>query len=281
MSLLESSPWLQERAWPSIKTYLERDDLILIPVGATEQHGAHAAMMLDTGWAAGISEEVARRTGTLAAPPLHFGWSSGHMGFPGCVTLSAETLANVLVEVCQSLMVHGFKKFVLVNGNRIANVPPMDIAASRLRVNHGALTAVLDIGLIARREVGEIVGTDDAALGHAGDAETSYLLHHRPDLVDMSKAVLGPVHAPANSETPASSLMHLSGPYGRNCILLKSSSEEFAHWTGMTFGVVGDATRATAEKGKRIFEAVVSNSCQFIEAIRHKPVTVRNVVTPV
>ena len=91
MSLLETSPWLHERSWPSIKAYLERDDLILIPVGATEQHGAHAAMMLDTGWAAGVSEAVAARTGTLAAPPLHYGWSSGHMGFAGCITLSAET----------------------------------------------------------------------------------------------------------------------------------------------------------------------------------------------
>jgi creatinine amidohydrolase len=280
MSKLETSPWLHERAWPSIKAYLERDDLILVPVGATEQHGAHAAMMLDTGWAAGISEAVAARTGVLAAPPLHFGWSSGHMGYPGCITLSAETLANVLVEVCQSLMVHGFKKFVLVNGNRVANVPPMDVAASRLRVRHGALTAVLDVGLIARREVGEIVGTDDPGLGHAGDAETSYLLHHRPDLVDMSKAVAGTSHFP-NMLAPHNHVMHLSGPYGHNSVLFKSSPEEFAERTAPTLGVTGDATRATPEKGARIFEAVVANSCAFIESIRNRPVTVRDLVIPI
>ena len=51
MSKIETSPWLHERAWPSVAAYLEKDDLILIPVGATEAHGAHAAMMLDTGWA--------------------------------------------------------------------------------------------------------------------------------------------------------------------------------------------------------------------------------------
>jgi creatinine amidohydrolase len=280
MSLLETSPWLHERSWPSIKAYLQRDDLVLIPVGATEQHGAHAAMMLDTGWAAGISHAVAARTGTLAAPPLHYGWSSGHMGFAGCITLSAETLANVLVEVCQSLMVHGFRKFVLVNGNRIANLPPMEIAASRLSVTHGAFTAILDVGFIARREVGEIVGTDDAGLGHAGDAETSYLLHHRPDLVDMTKAVAGPVEI-ANATALATGFMHLSGPYGRNSVLRKSSSEEFAKRTAGSSGVVGDATRATAEKGARIFEVVVANSCAFIESIRCNTVTVHDVVTPI
>ena len=280
MSLLETSPWLHERSWPSIKSYLERDDLILIPVGATEQHGAHAAMMLDTGWAAGISEAVAARTSTLAAPPLHYGWSSGHMGYAGCITLGAETLTNVLVEVCQSLMVHGFRKFVLVNGNRIANVPPMDVAASRLRIRHGALTAVLDVGLIARREVGEIVGFDDAGLGHAGDAETSYLLHYRREMVDMTKAVAGPAQVP-NAEAPATSLMHLSGPFGRNSVLLKSSPEEFARSTAGSVGVAGDATRATPEKGARIFEAVVANSCTFIQSIRRKTVSVHDLITPI
>ena len=117
-----------------------------------EQHGPHAPLMLDTGWAIGVGEEIARRTGTLVAPPMHYGWSSGHMGFPGSVTLTSETLTTVLVEICRSLMVHGFKRFVLVNGNRVANLPPMEIAATKLRVGHGALAAVLDVGLIARRE---------------------------------------------------------------------------------------------------------------------------------
>lgn len=279
MSKLETSPWLHERAWPSVNAYLENDDLVLIPVGATEAHGPHAALMLDTGWAIGISEAVAERTGTLTAPPLHFGWSSGHMGFAGCITLSAETLANVLVEVCQSLMVHGFRKFVLVNGNRVANIPPMDIAASRLRVQHGALTAVLDVGLIAREEVGEIVGADNAGVGHAGDAETSYLLYHRPDLVDMTKAVTGTAHAVTNG--PVQHVTHLAGPYGRNSVLFKASPEDFAKRTAETYGVGGDATRATREKGERIFEAVVANACAFVDSIRDRSVTLHDVVTPI
>ena len=130
MTLLTTSPWLHERSWTSVKTYLEQNDIILVPVGATEQHGPHAPLMLDTGWAIGVSEEVARRTNTLAAPTLHYGWSSGHMGFPGAVTLTSETLTTVLVEICQSLMVHGFRKFILVNGNRVANLPPRRASSS-------------------------------------------------------------------------------------------------------------------------------------------------------
>ena len=252
----------------------------MVPVGATEQHGHHAALMLDTGWAAGISEAVARRTGTLAAPPLHFGWSSGHMGYPGCITLSAETLTRVLVEVCQSLMANGFRKFVLVNGNRVANLPPMEIAATRLRVHHNALAAVLDVGMVARREVGEIVGNDDAGIGHAGDAETSWLLYHRPELVDMTKAPSMARQA-VDPAKPATLLTHIAGPYGRNSVLFKPTPAEFAERTAAMGGVAGNAAAATADKGRRIFEAVVAGSVAFIESIRHTPVTVRDVVVPV
>ena len=281
MTLLTTSPWLHERSWTSVEAYLERNDIILVPVGATEQHGPHAPLMLDTGWAIGVSEEVARRTNTLAAPALHYGWSSGHMAFAGAVTLTSETLTTVLVEICRSLMVHGFKKFVLVNGNRVANLPPMEIAAIKLRVHHGALAAVLDVGLIARREVGDIVGTHAAGVGHAGDAETSYMIHHREDLVDMSKAPVGPGGGLENETDPARAFINLVGPHDRNLVQLKPTPEQFAESTRGSSGVVGDAAAATRDKGERIFEAIVDNAVAFIETIRDERVTVRNVEIPI
>lgn len=281
MTLLSTSPWLHERSWKSVETYLEQDDIVLVPVGATEQHGPHAPLMLDTGWAIGVSEEVARRTATLAAPALHYGWSSGHMGFPGAVTLTSETLTTVLVEICQSLMVHGFRKFVLVNGNRVANLPPMEIAATKLRVRHGALAAVLDVGLIARREVGDIVGAHVAGLGHAGDAETSYMMFHREELIDMTKAPVGHGQEQENESGPARTFINLSGPYGRNLVQLKPTPAEFAEHTAASDGVVGNAAAATREKGERVFEAIVKNAVAFIECIRDETVTIRNVEIPI
>ncbi len=281
MTLLTTSPWLHERSWTSVESYLEGNDIILVPVGATEQHGPHAPLMLDTGWAIGVGEEVARRTDTLIAPALHYGWSSGHMGFPGAVTLTSETLTTVLVEICRSLMVHGFRKFVLVNGNRVANLPPMEIAATKLRVRHGALAAVLDVGLIARREVGDIVGADAAGVGHAGDAETSYMIHHRAELVDMSKAPVGPGGELENDAGPAHAFITLTGPWNRNLVQLKPTPEQFAERTAASGGVVGNAALATGEKGERIFEAIVENAVAFIESIRDEPVTLRNVEIPI
>ena len=70
---LTSSPWLHERSWTSVQEYLKHDDLILVPIGATEQHGRHTPLMVDTGWAIAVAEGAALATGTLVAPPQHRG----------------------------------------------------------------------------------------------------------------------------------------------------------------------------------------------------------------
>jgi len=109
--------------------------------------------MLDTGWAIKVSEEAAQLAGCLVTPPLHFGWSSGHMAYPGCIGLRAETLTAVAMDIAHSLLHQGFRRIVFVNGNRVANLPPLEIAAVKLRVETGAAVAVADCGLLAREAV--------------------------------------------------------------------------------------------------------------------------------
>ena len=89
--------------------------------------------MVDTGWAIAVAEGAALATGTLVAPPQHVGWSPHHLAYCGALTFRPETLISVMVDIGESLIHHGFKKIVFVNGNRIANLPPMEIAAAKLR----------------------------------------------------------------------------------------------------------------------------------------------------
>ena len=126
----KTSVWMQELYWDRIADHLTRDDVALVPIGATEQHGLHAPLLLDTGWAIVVAEEAARRAGCLVTPPLHFGWSSGHMAYSGCIGLRAETLTAVAIDIAESLLAHGFRRIVFVNGNRVANLPPLEIAAT-------------------------------------------------------------------------------------------------------------------------------------------------------
>jgi creatinine amidohydrolase len=182
------SVWIHELSWNEIAAQLQADDVALVPIDATEQHGHHAPLLLDTGWASVVAEEAAKRAGCLVAPPLHYGWSHGHMAFPGTVGLKAETLTAVAVDIGESLLRHGFRRIVLVNGNRMANLAPMEIAAVKLRMATGALVAVADCGLLAREAVGSLAEGAPGTLGHAGESETALVLAYYAHLTDMSRA---------------------------------------------------------------------------------------------
>ena len=262
--ILDESVWLHERAWPSIAAYLEQCDIALVPVGATEQHGVHTPLMVDTGWATWISEKVAARTSVLVTPPLHFGWSPHHLAYPGSITLRPETLTQVIVDVGESLLAHGFRRIILVNGNRVANLPPMEIAATKLRFSTGALVSVVDVGLIARKEIAAIYDSAPGAVDHAADAETSFMLHAFPQLVDMAR-----VQEPARSprEIRFASHIQFDRPLDGNLVLIHATSEEFGERT-KPWGVAASAKSATKEKGQRIVAAVIENFVAYVEQVR-------------
>jgi creatinine amidohydrolase len=273
--LLDNSCWIQDLTWTKIRSHLAQDDVVLVPVGATEQHGEHTPMLVDTGWAIAVAEGAAKKANALVAPPLHFGWSSHHLAYPGAITLRPETMIDVLVDICESLIFHGFKKIVMVNGNRIANLPPMEIAATKLRFRTGAYVSIVDVGLIARREVGEICTPGQN--GHAGDSETSFMLHWRPDLVDMSKASTGTPHKPGPFPTNP---MPIEPPFDINSIIVRPTDVDFLAASKPT-GIGGDATVATAEKGKAVLDAIIANTVIHIEDIRKKSVTIKPVSIPI
>ncbi len=272
---LTQGPWLHEMNWTSVASHLEQDDVVLVPVGATEQHGDHTPLMVDTGWAIAVAEGAARASGALVAPPLHVGWSPHHLAYCGAITLRPETLTGVLVDIGESLIYHGFKRIVFINGNRIANLPPMEIAAAKLRFNSGAFVSIVDVGLIARVEVGEICA--EGQNGHGGDSETSFMLHWRPDLVDMTKAAAG-TH-PQSGPFPTNPLPY-QPPFGGNVISVRTTDFELRAASEPT-GIAGDATVATPEKGEAVLNAIVRNTVRHIEDIRRREVTTRPVHIPI
>ena len=84
--------YLNELKFPEVSDYLSQKDLILFPVGSTEQHGSHLPIMTDSAWAIGVAEAVAAQENVLICPPLYFGWSPHHLAYPGTVSLKPETM---------------------------------------------------------------------------------------------------------------------------------------------------------------------------------------------
>lgn len=260
---MTKSVWLHELTWPDIEQYLKSQDVVMVPIGATEQHGRHTPLLVDTAWASDVSAAVARKEKVLVAPPMHFGWSPHHLSYPGGITLRPETLTQVAVDIGESLISHGFRKIVFVNGNRVANLPPLQIAMAKLRFTTGAYVAIIDTHLIARKEVCEAAGNARDASHHAGNVETSFMLHAHPELVKVDEIMTLPDHplSAFASNTP------MDPPFDQNVAFNQPTAEEFRKRTG-GHGTYSNPATATAEIGKAVLDVTINRAAEFIAHVK-------------
>jgi creatinine amidohydrolase len=260
---MTKSVWLHKLKWPDIEQYLKSQDVVMIPIGATEQHGHHTPLLVDTAWASDVSEAVALKEGVLVAPPMHFGWSPHHLAYPGGITLRPETLTQVAIDIGESLISHGFRKIIFVNGNRVANLPPLQIAMAKLRFNTGAYVAIIDTHLIARKEVCEVAGNARDASHHAGNVETSFMMYAHPELVSADKIKPLPDHplGAFASNTP------MDPPFDQNIAFNQPTAEEFYIRTG-GHGTYSSPAKASAEIGKAVLEVTVARAAEFIAQVK-------------
>lgn len=271
------SVWLHELSWDEVEAHLAADDVALVPIGATEQHGHFAPLLLDTGWAIAVAQEAARRAGCLVAPPLHYGWSHGHMAYPGCVGLRAETLTAVAIDIAESLLHGGFRRVVFVNGNRSANLPPLEIAAVKLRLATGAPVAVADCGQLARDAVAALSEGGVNTNGHAGESEISMVLAYWPELTDLSRAPAGfvPGASPRESGRLRRGHTAVDPRMEGDSVFVPATPEEFRARTAARQGVDGDPTLATAEKGRAMVGAIAARLAEFVGELRGMRAEVR------
>lgn len=173
---------LQEMSWVDVKEYLQTNDMVIIPMGSTEQHGPHLPLGTDYYESFGISKMISEKTGVVVAQVLMVGYSIYHSGFPGTLSLKPETMEQVLFETAEILLKYGFRRFMFLNyhgGNNIVQDKVMH------RINHFTKGIAVAIGIgnsIQKEEEEEFFDW------HSGKSETSSMLYLRPDLVRMDRA---------------------------------------------------------------------------------------------
>ncbi len=103
--------------WPQVEEYLKQKDTLILPIGSTEQHGPTGLIGTDylTAWR--IAERVADDLAIIVAPPLCYGMAQHHLGFPGTASLKPLTYIQVIRDIIQSFISHGFKTLYLINGH--------------------------------------------------------------------------------------------------------------------------------------------------------------------
>ena len=235
---------------------LDRDrTVVILPVGSVEQHGRHMPVGTDTILAHSVALAAAERLQARVAvlPPPWYGFSAHHMRFPGTVTLRAETMMALVEDIAASVISHGFRRLLIVNGHG-GNNGVVDVLASTLghRFYGEARIASLTYFQLARAAIAELRESRPGGMGHACEFETAMMQHVRPHLVAIKRAAV-------TYPDPGSGYLTTD--------LLGGSAVRTYHDFGdlSESGTLGDPSLATAEKGSRFHDAVVSDLVAFIE----------------
>jgi creatinine amidohydrolase len=236
---------LADSTWPEVAAF-SKEAVVLIPTGSLEQHGPHLPLFTDSILAGAVASAVEARLPqrVLLTPTLWLGASGHHLAFPGSLSNSFEAYIGAIESVAESLIPHGFSKFYVINGHG-GNTEPNGIAIRKLKARHPELTfGHSGYFAFAADQVASLLEGPTKEMRHACEAEASLILHLRPELVRKEKLRDDGLQP----EPPVRGVVH--------------------HFDEITEqGSLGYATYATAEKGKRIFDAAVEGAVREIEAI--------------
>jgi creatinine amidohydrolase len=241
---------IEEMTPQEITDALKEVDTVVVPLGSVEQHGPHLPVGTDTLIPITVAKRVAERTKVLVAPPIYYGNSLSMIDMKGVFTVTPDTLANLLLDLCKSFSKQGFKKIVFINGHG-GNTQVLSFIGQKARMETGALIVRIDWWEIVAEEILKIC---ERELVHADEGETSMMLACRPELVDMAKA--------AKDETWYKLVKTLTGGKPKN---MPQVYVPFSKWSKK--GLIGDATKASKRKGQRIMEAVIDNIVYFLQQL--------------
>lgn len=241
-----------EFSWPASEEMLKRVDVALLPVGAIEQHGPHLPLDTDAFDADYMARRVAQACSDpkpLVLPLISYGVSYHHDDFPGTISVTNDTFARLVYDVGVAVARNGIRKLVIINGHG-GNAPSLNHAAQMINRDTHIFVCV-DTGETSDVDIEAFIDTPNDV--HAGEIETSTSLATRPHLVHMEAA---------EKRVPQFSSRYLD-----------FTSQRGVPWHAHTSkisdsGVMGDPTRATAEKGKRIWETMIAHMVALVEDLK-------------
>ncbi|MYD11000.1 MAG: creatininase family protein [Chloroflexi bacterium] len=244
-------PTLDEMTGPEVEAALTQTDVLLLPVGATEAHGAHLPLGTDSFEARENCRRAAIRLEALGCPVvigpvIPFGTSSFHLGFAGTISLSSNTMINLLKEICLSLYETGFRKFALVHGHD-GNLPVMMVAAQDIVDNTADAQAMVLNWLTPLSKVYHTIQTSSKQEGHGGEGETARILVTHPELVRLDRSVKH--HVPPDDMRKIQGAEHIKTGGG-----IFYATRRYKDHT--PYGHIGDPALATRETGDKGYDVI-------------------------
>jgi creatinine amidohydrolase len=257
---------LAELSGPAAATRLTSDSIVVVPTGAIEHHGPHLPLVTDHLIADAIGGAAV--TGAAQAgldvwrlPTLAYTKSDEHSWAPGTVWLDWDTMYRTCLEIGRGVAKMGAGTIVFANGHG-GNTALLQVVLREIRKQYGLRTfAMPTLAMSPGIAPPDGEGLDEHGLGiHGGAAETSLVMHLRPDLVDLSLAERWVPEHLADFE--------LIG-FNARPVSFGWLSDDFG-----TPGVVGDPTQATPAYGSMLYEGSVRQAVASLKEIArfsHRP----------
>ncbi len=259
-------PLFEELTSVEVAAAIEAGAPAILPLGATEQHGAHLPLNTDTIQGIDVAKRSVQRLSQegiplVMGPVIPFGppqfLSEAPRDLPGTIALSHDALRLLMDEVCRELARHGFKTLYLLLANAETD-PVMQIVAKEVTESTGCDVVTLNwlVGIRPRYK-GMLVSPHPQ--GHGGEGETARVLATAPHLVRLDRAESYHPKPTPESAAHGDMLPYLGGGVGR----YRFPDEVFEGFTG---GIIGDPAGATAETGEKTYGIMVD---WVTEVIRH------------
>ena len=244
---------LGELTWPEAQVRLKEVDVALLPVGSLEQHGPHLPLDTDSFDAFHLAKEVASACSDpkpIVLPLVPYGVSYHHADFSGTLTITPQTLSQLVYDVGMSVAKNGITKLVIINGHG-GNIPALQFAAQMINRDAHIFTCV-ETGETSEKDLLALTETPNDV--HAGEIETSTTLAVRPHMVRHDKK--------------KKFIPRFSSRY------MNFSSKRSVDWYARIAkisptGVLGDPTKASREKGEKMWALMIKHVVEFVEDLKN------------
>jgi creatinine amidohydrolase len=246
--------------WQELKDAQTRKPVVIQPIGATEQHGYHLPLNVDNFIVTRLCDAAARRAPEemLILPVVPFAFNAHHMDFPGVIAIQWNHVINYLIDIALSVTAHGFDRLIFISGHG-CNPPYLAVVANEVNTRTGALCASLLWTALADNVAEVRDSVEPGGMAHACELETSVMQHLDPERVREAKAV--------------DDLTFVQGRFLQMDLGSATGVHLGEHWWSSfsPSGVSGEATKATPEKGRALFERAADNLVALVRELRARP----------
>jgi len=235
---------IAEMTWKEAEKRMKEARAVILPLGSLEQHGYHMTVNTDNIVGEYMGRMLAERTDCVVLPTLPYGQVWSAKDFPATISLRERTFIEVVKDIVTSLEHKGVRNVILF-ASHWGNTAPLKIAARELLDENGYRNVYYLSYMDLKKHGKDIMETElwNGSGFHAAEIETSIVLHIKPESVDMEKAVCEYPEIPGDVNIRP------------------------VPWiTFCESGIFGDATKATAEKGRRFLENWLRDLVGLIEA---------------